>query len=179
MKHRNLIYGAALAVAVALTAVVSVAASSGSGSSAELTTVASTPPLVGTWEVNAACAQYAPHLFEFAADQTMLSTNPTNVQQRATSPHGGTNDSVGMGTWRAAGANTYTGTFVELNADADDHKPAASLTVTFTIAVQANTFTGTAQATQAGQTHPAILTGTRIGAVAAAPSPTSTPSSCD
>src|SRR5689334_7130200 len=55
--------------------------------------------IVGVWEVDAA-APYRPHLFTFNSDGTMLSTNPTNVQENPASPHGGTNDSVGMGVWK-------------------------------------------------------------------------------
>src|SRR5579862_3939401 len=76
--------------------------------------------IVGAWEVTAQ-APYAPHLFTFNADGTMLSANPTDVQVNPSAPHGGTNDSLGMGTWQAVndqGTRYVEGTFEELNATA-------------------------------------------------------------
>src|SRR6185369_17614378 len=55
--------------------------------------------IVGVWEVTAV-APYAPHLFTFHSDGTMTSTNPANVQENPAKPHGGTNDSLGMGEWK-------------------------------------------------------------------------------
>lgn len=147
--------GAAIA-AISLAAVLS-----GCGSAA--TATATVDPLIGVWSVTAAGAPYAPHLFTFATGNTMLSTNPTGVQESTTAPHDGTNDSVGMGIWKATGTNTYVGTFQELNAYADDHKRASTLTVTWSITLNGNnTLSGKASATEDGQTHPATLTGTRI-----------------
>lgn len=128
------------------------------------TTVQEAPsyPIEGVWSVTASGAPFAPHLFTFAVGNTMLATNPTNVQQSSTAPHGGTNDSVGMGTWQYLGQNHYRGTFHELNAWADNHHPAATLTVTFTVSINGDQLSGLAEATQDGQTHPTTLTGTRL-----------------
>ena len=71
----------------------------------------------------------------------MFTTNPTNVQEDAAAPHGGTNDSVGMGTWRRDGAYVF-GTFYQLNAFADDHSPADVLEVRFRIRVNGDTLSG-------------------------------------
>ena len=122
--------------------------------------------IVGAWEVNAV-APYAPHLFTFNSDGTMLSTNPTNVQESAARPHGGTNDSVGMGTWKVVRDHDdryIEGTFVELNALADNHQPTDKLSVSFKVQVQddSNGFDGPASATVGSETNPSHLTGTRI-----------------
>jgi len=91
--------------------------------------------IVGAWEVDAA-APYRPHLFTFHADGTMTSTNPTNVQESPDRPHGGTNDSLGMGSWRLekqGEARYVVGTFWELNALADSHQPTDTLKVSFKV----------------------------------------------
>jgi hypothetical protein len=118
--------------------------------------------VVGTWTVTAAGAQYPPHLFQFSSDRTMLTTNPTNVQERVDAPHGGTNDSVGMGAWKARGNGVFTGKFLQLNAFADNHLPAGTLVVTFTIRVRGDHFEGPALATVDGEAHEATLTGDRV-----------------
>jgi hypothetical protein len=118
--------------------------------------------LVGSWFVTAQGAQYEPHLFQFSSDRTMLTTNPTNVQERPTAPHGGTNDSVGMGVWKAVGNGYFVGRFVQLNAFADNHLAAGTLTVTFKIKVRGDHFEGPALATVDGETHEAKLIGDRI-----------------
>jgi hypothetical protein len=122
--------------------------------------------IVGAWEVTAV-APYAPHLFTFNSDGTMLSTNPTNVQESPARPHGGTNDSVGMGTWKVVnehGDRYVVGTFEELNAFVDNHQPADTLSVSFKVMVRdgGNGFDGPASATVGGETDPSHLTGTRI-----------------
>lgn len=122
--------------------------------------------IVGTWEVTAV-APYAPHLFTFNRDGTMLSTNPTNVQESATKPDGGTNDSVGMGEWRVVTLQSgryIEGTFEELNALADTHQPTDKLSVSFKVALSDNdmTFDGPASATVGSETDPSHLTGTRL-----------------
>jgi hypothetical protein len=93
------------------------------------------PPAVGTWLVDID-APYRPHLFVFAPPATplgggaMTSTNPTNVQQVNADGTPGTNDSVGEGWWRPAGAgDRIVFRFVELNAGAKTHKPAPTLMV--------------------------------------------------
>jgi hypothetical protein len=122
--------------------------------------------IVGAWEVTAV-APYAPHLFTFNEDGTMLTTNPTNVQESPARPHGGTNDSVGMGTWKVVkdhGDRYVVGTFEQLNAFADNHQPADKLLVSFKVKVQnnGNGFDGPAAATVGSETDPSHLTGTRI-----------------
>src|ERR1044072_174544 len=74
--------------------------------------------IVGVWEVDAD-APYRPHLFTFHEDGTMTTTNPTNVQENPASPHGGTNDSLGMGAWKVQkeqNVSYVVGTFEQLNA---------------------------------------------------------------
>lgn len=121
--------------------------------------------IVGAWEVDAIGAPYVPHLFTFHADGTMLTTNPTNVQEDPEADHGGTNDSVGMGTWelRNEGGTKYiVGTFEQLNAFADNHEPADKLSVTFKLTVDDDAFEGPAIAELGPFTAPATLEGTRI-----------------
>lgn len=125
----------------------------------------STKSIVGAWRVDAIGAPYVPHLFTFHADGTMLTTNPTNVQEDPGDPHGGTNDSVGMGTWKIIKDNDkryVVGTFEQLNAYADDHTPADMLSVTFKLAVDHDEFDGPAMAKLGPFTAPATLEGTRI-----------------
>jgi len=122
--------------------------------------------IVGAWEVTAA-APYPPHLATFHGDGTVTFTNPTNVQQNASSAHGGTNDSVGMGNWNLVNVNGtkyIEGTFEELNAFADNHQPTDTLSVSFKLQVSAdgNGFDGPASATLGGQTFPSHLTGARM-----------------
>jgi hypothetical protein len=121
--------------------------------------------IVGAWEVDAIGAPYEPHLFTFHADGTVLTTNPTNVQEDPSAPHGGTNDSVGMGNYKIVnenGTKYVVGTFEQLNAFADDHTPADKLSVTFKLTVEGDTFEGPAIAELGPFTAPATLEGTRI-----------------
>lgn len=125
-----------------------------------------TSSIVGVWEVTAV-APYAPHLFTFHSDGTMTSTNPTNVQENSAKPHGGTNDSLGMGEWQQVqkGKNTYiVGTFEELNALADNHQPTDKLSVSFKVQLtnHGDGFDGPASATVGSETDPSHLTGTRV-----------------
>jgi hypothetical protein len=104
--------------------------------------------IVGAWEVTAD-APYAPHLFTFHADGTVLTTNPTNVQDSPTAPRGGTHDSVGMGQWEVQneeGQKVIVGTFEQLNAFADNDEPAPTLEVSFKVrlANDGSTFEGPA-----------------------------------
>jgi len=122
--------------------------------------------IVGAWEVDAD-APYRPHLFTFHADGTMTSTNPTNVQENVSRPHGGTNDSLGMGVWKVVqdGSDRYVvGTFEELNAFADNHQPTDTLSVSFRVELTNNGdgFDGPASATVGSDTFPSHLTGVRI-----------------
>jgi hypothetical protein len=122
--------------------------------------------IIGVWNVTAV-APYAPHLFTFNADGTMLSTNPTNVQESSGKPHGGTNDSVGMGVWRVQeihGDRYIVGNFEELNALADTHQPTDTLSVSFKVQLtnNGNGFDGPASATVGNETDPSHLTGTRL-----------------
>jgi len=120
--------------------------------------------VVGAWQVDAIGAPYVPHLFTYNADGTMNTTNPTNVQESASRPHGGTNDSLGMGPWEPVNGqpNTFIGTFYELNANADDHTPTDTLSVTYKIVVDGDHFTGNALAKQGSFSGPATLNGTRL-----------------
>ncbi len=91
--------------------------------------------IVGAWEVTAD-APYAPHLFTFHEDGTMTTTNPTNVQEKPSAAHGGTNDSLGMGAWKLQkdhGVTYVVGTFEQLNAFADNHQEADTLSVSFKV----------------------------------------------
>ncbi len=111
--------------------------------------------IVGVWEVTAV-APYAPHLFTFNADGTMLSTNPTNVQEN-----------LGMGIWQVQkvhGVRYIVGTFEELNALADTHQPTDKLVVSFKVQLtqHGNGFDGPASATVGSETDPSHLTGTRV-----------------
>jgi hypothetical protein len=118
--------------------------------------------IVGAWDVQAVGAPYEPHLFTFNSDGTMLTTNPTNVQEDPSAPNGGTNDSVGMGPWEPVGHNEFVGTFYQLNANVNDHTPADTLSVTYRIKVTGDTFTGDAIAKLGPFTAPAQLFGTRL-----------------
>lgn len=122
--------------------------------------------IVGVWEVDAV-APYRPHLFTFHSDGTMTTTNPTNVQENPAAPHGGTNDSLGMGVWRAEkkGNGRYVvGTFEQLNAFADNHQPTDKLSVSFKVKLTSggNGFDGPASATVGADTLPSHLTGVRV-----------------
>jgi len=122
--------------------------------------------IVGVWEVDAD-APYRPHLFTFHADGTMTTTNPTNVQESAQQPHGGTNDSLGMGVWhveKEQGKRYVVGTFEQLNAFADTHQPTDKLSVSFKVELSANdnSFSGPASARVGAQTVPSHLSGMRV-----------------
>ncbi|HSW99173.1 MAG TPA: hypothetical protein VLF71_05025 [Candidatus Saccharimonadales bacterium] len=159
LKKFAFILPAALTVAVG-------AATAGLGHSTSATGEHDASSIVGVWEV-AAVAPYAPHLFTFHDDGTMASTNPTNVQESPAKPHGGTNDSLGMGVWKRvqSGKNTYiVGTFEELNALADNHQPTDKLSVSFKVQLtnHGDGFDGPASATVGSETDPSHLTGTRV-----------------
>jgi hypothetical protein len=99
-------------------------------------------PVTGSWIGKVHGAQYEDHLFQFHADGTMISSNPSNVQEK---PDGtGVNDSTGQGNWHQE-RGKVVGTFVELNAGQTTHKPAADLTVRFTVEVHGDHLTGTAK----------------------------------
>ena len=121
--------------------------------------------IVGVWEVDAA-APYRPHLFTFHEDGTMTTTNPTNVQENPAAPHGGTNDSLGMGVWKVQkqGNDRFViGTFEQLNAFADNHQPADKLSVSFKVKLTNNGsgFDGPAVAKVGADSVPSHLTGVR------------------
>jgi len=119
-------------------------------------------PVVGVWFVLAEGAPFAPHLFTFHADKTMLSANPD-----AGDTH--TSDSDGMGPWALKELNVIVGAFEELNADRTMHKYVSRLRVEYTITLSDNTFVGPAKATyynpdgslQSGP-YPALLKGSRV-----------------
>lgn len=122
--------------------------------------------IVGVWEVDAV-APYRPHLFTFHEDGTMTTTNPTNVQEDPSKPHGGTNDSLGMGVWevKKSGHNRYIiGTFEQLNAFADNHLEADKLSVSFKVRLTDNGegFDGPAKAKTGPEINDSYLTGVRV-----------------
>lgn len=121
--------------------------------------------IVGVWEVDAD-APYRPHLFTFHADGNMTTTNPTNVQENPLAPHGGTNDSLGMGRWAVVheGNDRFIiGTFEQLNAFADNHQPTDKLSVSFKVQLtNENHFEGPASATVGPDTFPSFLIGDRV-----------------
>lgn len=96
-------------------------------------------PIVGVWTVTAPDAPFARHVFLFHADGTMLQSNPE-------AGNAATSDSVGMGVWRAA-AGAVRGRFAEVSADRATRAPAGDAVVAFTIEVDGDRFTGTADAT--------------------------------
>lgn len=121
--------------------------------------------IVGAWYVDAIGAPYVPHQFTFHADGTLLTTNPTNVQENPNSPHGGTNDSVGMGAWRIVTERRrryVIGTFKQLNAFAEGHAPTDTLSVSFRLVLHGDEFDGPAIAKLGDLSAPATLHGSRI-----------------
>ena len=121
--------------------------------------------IVGVWEVDAD-APFRPHLFTFHEDGTMTTTNPTNVQEDASDPHGGTNDSLGMGSWKVQndnGIKYVLGTFWQLNAYADTHEQTDTLKVTFKVQLtdDGHGFDGPAVVHLGEFTVPSHITGTQ------------------
>jgi hypothetical protein len=116
-------------------------------------------PAVGVWEVRVGGAPFSPHLFTFHADHTFLSANPD-----AGDPN--TSDSDGEGVWE--GQDHVKGIFKEYNADRSTHKFVSILTVTYTITITGDTFSGDATATvtdpdgEVQFTGPATFTATRL-----------------
>jgi hypothetical protein len=116
-------------------------------------------PVVGVWEVRVGGAPFSPHLFTFHSDHTFLSANPD-----AGDPN--TSDSDGEGVWE--GRETIRGIFKEYNADRTTHKFVSILTVTYTITVTGDMFSGDATATVTDPdgnlqfTGPATFTATRL-----------------
>jgi hypothetical protein len=96
-------------------------------------------PVVGVWEVSVGGAPFGPHLFTFHSDHTFLSSNPD-----AGDPN--TSDSDGEGVWQ--GWNTVKGMFKEYDADRSSHEFVGVLTVTYTIKVKGDSFTGNYTATE-------------------------------
>lgn len=140
---RRTITRTVLATVAILTAAAAIVAGT-SAADAAITSNASdktSTDIVGAWRVNANGAPYVPHLFTFTSDGVVLTTNPTNVQEKPTAAHGGTNDSVGMGTWARDG-KWVVGTFYQLNAYADDHTAADDLEVRFRVQVQTGKLVG-------------------------------------
>ena len=131
--------------------------------------------IVGVWEVDAD-APYRPHLFTFHSDGTMSTTNPTNVQETVSNAvndvlsaaTGGTNDSLGMGTWKMMkaqnGQQYIVGTFKQLNASAATHLPADTLAVSFKVKYddKTKTFDGDASAMLGNAVQPSHLKGTKV-----------------
>lgn len=133
-------FAALLAAAVALTAPITALQMLPAG--ADSSSTHRTSPVVGTWLGDVHGAQYEPHLLQFHADGTMISSNPSNVQERADGT--GVNDSTGQGVWHME-RGRVVGTFVELNASQATHQPVDTLTVRFTIEVHGDHLTGSAK----------------------------------
>lgn len=93
----------------------------------------------------------------------MTTTSPTNAQENSAQPHGGTNDSLGMGVWRVENDRDtcyIVGTFEQLNAFADNHQHADKLSVNFKVKPTnaGNGLDGPALATVGSDTFPSHLT---------------------
>lgn len=121
--------------------------------------------IVGAWEVDAD-APFRPHLFTFHEDGTMTTTNPTNVQEDPSDPHGGTNDSLGMGSWKVEkdhDTKYFVGTFWQLNAFADNHQQTDTLKVSFKVQLtdDGHGFDGPAVVHLGAFTVPSHITGTQ------------------
>jgi hypothetical protein len=104
-------------------------------------------PVVGVWEVDVVGAPFGPHLFTFHSDHTFLSSNPDAGDTS-------TSDSDGEGVWD--GWNTVKGMFKEYDASRGPTPPAGTfvgiLTVTYTIKVKGDSFTGDYTATETSPT---------------------------
>jgi hypothetical protein len=104
-------------------------------------------PVVGVWEVDVVGAPFGPHLFTFHSDHTFLSSNPDAGDTN-------TSDSDGEGVWD--GWNTVKGMFKEYDASRGPTPPAGTfvgiLTVTYTIKVKGDSFTGDYTATETSPT---------------------------
>ena len=109
-------------------------------------------------------APYSPHLMTFHEDGNVLMTNPDMVQVVWT-PSGpdGTEDSVGMGTWRKARGKVVF-RVVQENANMPERTPAPRLLLDFTCDAGKSSFrcTGTARYDGVPGAFPAILVGQRI-----------------
>ena len=107
-------------------------------------------PAVGVWEVRVEGAPFSPHLFTFHSDHTFLSANPD-----AGDPM--TSDSDGEGVWQ--GRHHVRGIFKEYNANRITHKFVSILTVTYTITITDDTFSGDATATETDPDGNVLFTG--------------------
>lgn len=99
--------------------------------------------IVGVWLIDAVGAPFQPHIATFHSDKTMEINNP-----EAGDPH--TSASMGMGLWKALRSEKQQiieGKFIELNADRNTNKYVNKLVVTYKITINANSFSGPAQAT--------------------------------
>lgn len=123
--------------------------------------------IVGAWRmqvlpvdgVPGSGAPYSPHLMTFHADNTVLMTNPTNVQEKAGN---GTTDSVGMGAWRGF-RHSIKFHVEQENANQPADTPAARLLLDFECTVKRSAFRCTGDATLEGVgSVPAILVGQRM-----------------
>lgn len=117
--------------------------------------------IVGVWRMVTEGAPYPDHIMMFNSDGTFLIHNPTNVEENE--DKSGINDSVGMGVWHNF-RGEISGTFLQLNAHANNHMPAPDLTVSFKITLpDYDTFTGRALAKFGnGNEQPATLKGKRV-----------------
>jgi hypothetical protein len=110
-------------------------------------------------EVRVGGAPFSPHMFTFHSDHTFLSANPD-----AGDPN--TSDSDGEGVWE--GRDHVKGIFKEYNADRTSHTFVSILTVTYSITIAGDAFSGGATATLTDPdgnilfTGPATFTATRL-----------------
>jgi len=94
--------------------------------------------VVGTWMVKASDAPFQYHMFVFSADGTMQQANPDAGDEN-------TSDSDGKGIW-ARKDGKVIGKFVEFTADRTTHKLASRGEISYEIAVDGDTLSGTASA---------------------------------
>ena len=117
--------------------------------------------MVGTWVVDDAGAPFPYHMYVFNSDGTMQQTNPDAGDAT-------TSDSDGKGIWGAEG-DTVKGKWVEILADRTTHKFAGTLTLSYQLKVDHDTFSGTSNASffdangkKTGEAKPTALTGKRV-----------------
>jgi hypothetical protein len=119
------------------------------------------PLIVGAWFVKIPEAPFHYHMFVFNSDGTMQQSNPD-----AGDPN--TSDSNGMGVWVPDGGR-IKGKFVEVTADRATHQFVSHGEISFSVTVNGNAFSGTANATfydadgrQLKSPIAATLTGQRV-----------------
>lgn len=94
--------------------------------------------IVGTWIVRAPDAPFPLHMFVFHSDGTVLQSNPD-----AGDPQ--TSDSNAVGAWIRAG-DAFRGKIIEITADRATHQFVSRGEISFSLKVDGNAFSGTANA---------------------------------